>query len=112
MSNKVYMILVARMGDVNISLPIPFQDNISCQIKNYKLIDGTYVYGNHSADGVFIIRMFDPKSEIMKNVIKCMSAVTCYDFSKLTDAPEPSEDDNMEVARILRPASEIKMWRK
>ena len=109
---KDFMILVARIGGVNVTIPIVYTYNLEMESKDYRLIDDTYIYGMYSDDGVFVIKIFNPESEIMKNVIKSMSAVTCYDFSKLTDAPEPSEDDNMQIGRILRPASEIKMWSK
>lgn len=107
---KDFMILVARIGGVNVTLPIAFTNNLSNESKDYRLIDDTYIRGVYSDDGVFVIKIFNPKSEIMINVIKCMSLVTCYDFSKKMDAINPTEDDNMQVGRILKPTSEIKMW--
>ncbi len=106
-----YNILVAMIGGVSVSLPISDCYNLIKEANEYCLIDGTIIYGQYVA-GTFIIRIFDSKSEIMKNVLKCMSLVTCYDFSKQTNAVEPSDDDNMEVGRILRPTSQIKMWGK
>lgn len=107
-----YLILIAKIGDVNLSLPIVKFYNIALNCTDYQLIDDTTIYGQYNDDGVFVIRIFDKESEIMKNVLKCMSLVTCYDFSKQMDALNPSEDDNMQVGRILRPTSEIKMWSK
>lgn len=109
--NKRVYLFFAKLGDINVALPIKYCEEYGNNRERYFLIDGTSIYGHYSS-GSFVITTFDSNSEIMKNVLKCMSLVTCYDGSKQMDALDPSEDDNMQVGRILKPISSIKMWSK